>query len=87
MPADISANLIEWGKINPNSMSVGNGMSNFNMISNAINKPEFNLSFEALVKAERITEDTLPEIKKFVQQEINSLVRQMNYALKGVGSR
>lgn len=87
MPADISANLIEWGKINPNSMSVGNGMSNFNMISNAINKPEFNLSFEALVKAEKITEDTLPEVKKFVQQEINSLVKQMNYALKGVGSR
>lgn len=87
MPADISANLIEWGKINPSSMSVGNGMSNLNMISNAINKPEFNLSFEALVKAEKITEDTLPEIKKFVQQEINSLVKQMNYALKGVGSR
>lgn len=82
MPADISANLVEWGKLNPNMMKVGGG-ANFNMISNAVNKPEFNLSFDALVKADRIDEGTLPEIKKYVTQEINSLVKQMNYAIKG----
>ena len=82
MPADISANLVEWGKLNPNTMNVG-GIPNLNMISNAINKPEFNLSFDALVKADRIDEGTLPEIKKYVTQEINSLVKQMNYAIKG----
>ena len=82
MPADISANLVEWGKLNPNMMNVGS-TPNFNMISNAVNKPEFSLSFDALVKADKITEDTLPEIKKFVTQEINSLVKQMNYAIKG----
>ena len=82
MPADISANLVEWGKLNPDMMNIG-GVPNFNMISNAINKPEFNLSFDALVKADRIDEGTLPEIKKYVTQEINSLVKQMNYAIKG----
>lgn len=82
MPADISANLVEWGKLNPDMMNIG-GTPNLNMISNAINKPEFNLSFEALVKADRIDEGTLPEIKKYVTQEINSLVKQMNYAIKG----
>ena len=82
MPADISANLVEWGKINPDMMRVGGG-ANLNMISNAVNKPEFNLTFDALVKADRIDEGTLPEIKKFVTQEINSLVKQMNYAIKG----
>ena len=82
MPADISANLVEWGKLNPDMMKVG-GAPNLNMISNAINKPEFNLSFDALVKADRIDEGTLPEIKKYVTQEINSLVKQMNYAIKG----
>ena len=82
MPADISANLVEWGKLNPDMMNVG-GVPNLNMISNAINKPEFNLSFDALVKADRIDEGTLPEIKKYVTQEINSLVKQMNYAIKG----
>jgi hypothetical protein len=82
MPADISANLVEWGKLNPDMMKVGVG-TNLNMISNAVNKPEFNLSFEALVKADRIDEGTLPEIKRYVTQEINSLIKQMNYAIKG----
>lgn len=81
MPADISANLVEWGKLNPNMMNIGGG-ANLNMISNAVSKPEFNLSFEALVKAERIDENTLPEVKKFVQQEINTLVKQMNASIR-----
>lgn len=82
MPSDISTNLIEWGKLNPEMMNLNGGV-NFNMINNATNKPEFNLSFEALVKADKITEDTLPEVKKYVSQEINNLVKQMNYAIKG----
>ena len=87
VPADLTANLMEWGKINPNMANMSSIGTNLNMVSNAINKPELNLSFEALVKAERIDKDTLPEVKKFVQQEVNNLVKQMNYALKGVGSR
>ena len=87
MPADISANLVEWGKIDPSMLNLTNPASNINMITNTVNKPEINLSFEALVKAERIDEGTLPEVKRFVQQEINSLVKQMNYAIKGKGGR
>ena len=86
IPADLTANLMEWGQFSPDSMNLGGGM-NVNMINNAVNKPEFNLNFEALVKAERIDENTLPEVKKFVQQEINNLVKQMNYAIKGRGGR
>jgi hypothetical protein len=82
MPSDISTNLIEWGKLNPEMMNLNGGV-NVNMINNATTKPEFNLSFEALVKADKITEDTLPEVKKYVSQEINNLVKQMNYAIKG----
>ena len=86
VPADLTANLMEWGRFTPDSMNLGGGV-NVNMINNAVNKPEFNFTFDALVKAERIDENTLPEVKKFVQQEINNLVRQMNYAIKGKGGR
>jgi TP901 family phage tail tape measure protein len=86
VPADLTANLMEWGQFTPDSMNLGGGV-NVNMINNAVNKPEFNFNFDALVKAERIDENTLPEVKKFVQQEINSLVKQMNYAIKGKGGR
>jgi phosphotransferase system IIB component len=67
-------------------LKVGGG-ANINMISNAVTKPNFELNFEALVKADRIDEGTLPEVKKFVQQEINNLVKQMNYALRVKGAR
>lgn len=86
VPADLTANLMEWGQFTPDSMNLVGG-ANVNMINNAVNKPEFNFTFDALVKAERIDENTLPEVKKFVQQEINSLVKQMNYAIKGKGGR
>lgn len=86
VPADLTANLMEWGQFTPDAMNLGGGV-NVNMINNAVNKPEFNFTFDALVKAERIDENTLPEVKRFVQQEINSLVKQMNYAIKGKGGR
>lgn len=86
MPADISANLIEWGQLNPNMLHL-NGAPNINMINNAVNKPEVNLTFDALVKADRIDEGTLPEVKRLVQQEVNSLVKKMNYAIKTTGGR
>lgn len=82
MPADISANLVEWGKLNPDMMKVGVG-TNLNMISNAVNKPEFNISFDSLIKAENITEETLPAVKKLVTQELNRFTKELNYAIKG----
>ena len=86
MPADISANLVEWGKIDPNMLNAGVN-PNINMISNAINKPEFNITFDALVKAENITEEMLPAVKKFVTQELNRFTKELNYALKSKGAR
>lgn len=86
VPADITANLVEWGKLNPEMLNV-NGTPNLNMISNAINKPELNVTFDALVKAENITEETLPAVRKLVTQELNRFTKELNYALKGKGAR
>ena len=87
MPADISANLVEWGKLNPNMMNMPGVTPNINMISNAVNKPELNFAFDALVKAENITEEALPAVKKLVTQELNRFTKELNYALKGKGAR
>ena len=86
MPADISANLIEWGKLNPNMFNAGVS-PNINMISNAISKPEFNITFDSLIRAENITEETLPAVRKLVTQELNRFTKELNYALKGKGAR
>ena len=86
VPADITANLVEWGKLNPDMLNV-NGTPNINMINTAVNKPELNITFDSLVKAENITEETLPAVKKLVTQELNRFTKELNYALKGKGAR
>lgn len=86
MPADISANLVEWGKINPDMMKVGGG-ANLNMISNAVNKPEFNMSFDSLVHVDHCDEGTLKDLEKMVDVKINQFSKQMNYAIKKIGGR
>lgn len=86
MPADISANLVEWGKLNPDMLNVG-ATPNINLINNAVNKPEFNFTFDALVKADNITKETLPAVKELVAQELNRFTKELNYAIKGKGGR
>lgn len=88
VPHDLTKELINIGEVGLDGLrNMPQFNSGVNLNSNYISKPEFNLTFDALVKAERIDENTLPEVKKFVQQEINSLVKQMNYAIRGKGGR
>ena len=86
MPADISANLVEWGKLNPNMMKAGIG-TNFNMINNAVNKPELNMSFDSLVHVDHCDEGTLKDLEKMVDTKINQFGKQLNYAIKKIGGR
>lgn len=81
MPADISANLVEWGKLNPNMMNIGGG-ANINMISNAVTKPELNFSFDSLVHVDNCSQDTLKDLEKMVDGKINQFSKQLNYAIK-----
>ena len=81
VPADITANLVEWGKLNPNMLNVGGG-ANINMISNAINKPEINLDIAEFLHVDKVDKDTMPELEKFVDKKMNDLVRQLNYSIK-----
>ena len=86
MPADISANLVEWGKLNPDMMKVGGG-ANINMISSAVNKPELNFEFDSLVHVDNCSQDTLKDLEKMVDNKINQFSKQMNYAIKRIGGR
>jgi hypothetical protein len=86
MPADISANLVEWGKLNPNMLNVGGG-ANINMISNAVTKPELNFSFDSLVHVDNCSQETLKDLEKMVDNKINQFSKQMNYAIKRIGGR
>ena len=82
MPADISANLVEWGKMNPNMMSFGDMSGGIQMMSNYVSKPEVNLSFDSLVHVDHCDEGTLKDLEKMVDTKINQFSKQMNYAIK-----
>lgn len=81
VPADLTANLMEWGQFTPDSMNLGGGV-NINIINNAVVKPEFNLDIENFLRCDNVSQDALPELKKFVKEQMDSLVKQMNYSVK-----
>ncbi len=81
VPADITANLVEWGKLNPDMMKIGGG-ANINMISNAVTKPELNFSFDSLVHVDNCSQETLKDLEKMVDNKINQFNKQLNYSLK-----
>ena len=82
MPADISANLVEWGKLNPNMMNVSGVTDGINLMSNYINKPELKLDIENFLKVDRVDRDTLPELEKLMDKKIDTFAKQLNYSLK-----
>ena len=86
MPADISANLVEWGKINPNMMNMPNTTQGINIVSNAVNKPEVKFDIESFLHIDNVSQDTLPELKKFVSEQLEKFTKQMNYGLRRIGA-
>lgn len=86
VPADITANLVEWGKLNPNMFNVGGG-ANINMISNAVTKPELNFEFDSLVHVDNCSQETLKDLEKMVDNKINQFTKRLNYSLKGIGAK
>ena len=81
IPADITANLIEWGQLDPDMIKVGGG-ANINMINNAVNKPEINLDIAEFLHVDKVDKDTMDDLEKFVDKKMNDLVRQLNYSIK-----
>lgn len=86
VPADITSNLVEWGKLNPNMMKVGGG-ANINMINNAVVKPELSFEFDSLVHVDHCDEGTLKDLETMVDNKIKQFSKQMNYAIKKIGGR
>lgn len=87
VPHDLTMDLIELPSVVDGLINRPNFDSGINMISSAVNKPELNITFDSLVKAENITEETLPAVRKLVTQELNRFTKELNYALKGKGAR
>ena len=82
LPADISANLVEWGKLNPNMLNMSGAIQGVNLMSNYVNKPEIKLDIENLLKVDRVDKDTLPDLEKLMDKKLDNFARQLNYSIK-----
>ena len=82
MPADISANLVEWGKLDPSMLNLNNPASNISLISNAVVQPNYEFNFDSLVHVDHCDEGTLKSLEKMVDNKINDFSRQLNYSIK-----
>lgn len=82
LPADISANLVEWGKLNPNMMSMGDMSGGIQMMSNYVNKPEIKLDIENFLNVGTVSQDTLPELEKLMDKKIDTFAKQLNASIR-----
>jgi hypothetical protein len=82
MPADISANLVEWGKLNPNMMSIGDMSGGIQMMSNYVNKPEIKLDIENFLNVGVVSKDTLPELERLMDKKIDTFAKQVNASIR-----
>jgi TP901 family phage tail tape measure protein len=82
VPADITANLVEWGKLDPTMMSTGDMSSGIKLMSSYISKPEVKVSFDSLVHVDHCDQGTLRDLEKMVDTKIHKFGKEMNYAIK-----
>lgn len=84
VPAKLTERIMELAMQNPSDMSgtiVKPIVSDIKTNANAIN-----VNFEALVKADNITNDVLPEVEKIVSRQLDKFTRSLNYSLRKVGA-
>lgn len=88
VPASLTKELMELGQIGVDGLMNANQFSaNINIINNAVNKPEIKLDIENFLRCDNVSQDSMPELKKFVNEQMNNLVKQLNYSLKKSGAR
>ena len=81
VPADLTANLMEWGQFTPDSLNLG-GNVNVNMINNAVIKPQYDFSFDSLVHVDNCSQETLKDLEKMVDSKIDKFSKDLNYSIK-----
>lgn len=86
IPADLTKELMDLGELGVDGITNMTAPTGVSINANYISKPEINISFDALLKAERITEDSIPAVKKLVNQELEKFAKQLNYSLRKVST-
>ena len=83
VPADLTKDIMEIADLGVEGLvNTPKFNSGVNVITNAVNKPELNLSFDSLVHVDHCDEGTLKNLEKMVDNKINDFSKQLNYSIK-----
>jgi hypothetical protein len=85
VPADLTKRLMEIAQMPVNEL--GNNIVKAVVPNIETTNQAVQVNFEALVKADNITNDVLPEVEKLVEKQLNTFTKNLNYSLKKVGGR
>ena len=81
IPADLTANLMAWGELNPQSMLDQNRpVVNVPGITN--NNIEVNMEFGSIVHIDTVTNDTLPNLTKTIEKEMDKYMKGLNSQIR-----
>ena len=81
IPADLTANLMAWGELNPQSMLDQNRpVVNAPGITN--NNIEVNMEFGSVVHIDTVTNDTLPNLTKTIEKEMDKYMKGLNSQIR-----
>ena len=83
VPADLTERLMNLA-LDPSSALDG-AMPKTKIPSVTANNFDVNLSFDSLVHADNVTQDTLPELQKVIRSEFDYMMKQVNNGLKRSG--
>ena len=86
IPADITENLVKWGQMNPDMSQMTDGVHGVNVMTNVVNKPTVDISFDSLLHVDNCSQDALPQVKRLINEQLENFARKLNYNLKKVGA-
>ena len=83
VPADLTEKIMKLA-LDPASALDG-AIPKTRIPSITANNFDVNLSFDSLVHADNVTQDTLPELQKVIRNEFNYMMKEVNNGLKRAG--
>ena len=85
VPADLTKRIMEIAQMPASEF--GNNIVKAIVPNIETTNQAVSVNFEALVKADNITNDVLPEVSKLVEKQLNNFTKNLNYSIKKIGGR
>jgi hypothetical protein len=82
IPNDISKNLMALGQLDPSEVLARNTPSVGVSPSVVNNTTEINLNVAEIVHVEKVTQDTIPDLTKAINKQLDSYMQKLNNAIK-----